>query len=115
MTPELDEQWIALQGACAEAGRQWSQVDWMKAWHGAWKVLDFEQKQAAVDGYRARKGTEDWCLTVAPLVYLRDRLWQRTVERPRKANGRVQETPAERSERTRREMMAKGMLREGHA
>lgn len=64
-----------------KAGMDGGEEDW-KISRASWKVLDWEQKVAAIDGLKARAGTDDPVLKSLPQNYLAGKKWQRKVREP---------------------------------
>ncbi len=81
MRREFDEQWQEFErlgAAVFPAGPK----DWDKAWGIQWRYLDGLQRQAALDGLRARVGhTDDAAYKSQPVNWLEGRKWQRPVQR----------------------------------
>ena len=67
--------------AYTETGKSLTDYDWSEAWH-EWRVLDFEQRLAAVDGVRARI-TAGLCaepeFVMLPKNFLKKREWTRAI------------------------------------
>ena len=85
-----DEMWAEFMAICQRRGiLQAGKTDW--AWaHHAWKVLDAEQKLAAIEDVRDRD-TEDYTVARAlPQNYVKGRYW----ERPRRAPRRTRQQEA---------------------
>lgn len=74
-----DEGFHAFREAYAETGKPLIDSDWADT-HFDWRMLDFEQKRAAVEGVRARVEAKVWNdpqYVPLPKNYLQKREWQR--------------------------------------
>jgi hypothetical protein len=81
-SPIHDRGWFDFRQELEKtSGLQWSEPDWADAWQFEWKRMGIELQWAAIDGIRARKGTQDAALRTKPINYLKQRMWQRTVDR----------------------------------
>jgi hypothetical protein len=76
------DQFHEFRSAGESIGISGSEPDWQEA-RREWRRLDFAQKMAAVDGYRAREGlSDDPGVKALPQNYLRRRIWERQVRAP---------------------------------
>lgn len=64
-----------------EAGMDGSTTDWGEA-RIEWRRLDWTQRLAAIDGVKARTGTDDPAITALPQNYMRKRMWERKIRTP---------------------------------
>lgn len=81
----LDEIWGELRSsATSREVLQGGPTDWDKAYF-AWKVLDSEQKMQALGDVRIRDPDSPEMRSL-PQSYVRDRKWQRPVQKPRRTD-----------------------------
>jgi|GEM_PF-6948626 len=78
--------------AALKAGMGGGEWDWRVA-ASVWRNLDFEQRQAAIQGILRRMGVpEDSVLKVLPQNYLTRRLWDRPIRSPTVASSATSKT-----------------------
>ena len=78
-----DELWVEFADICHQRKiLQGGRTDW--AWaHHAWRVLDFEQKQAAIEDVQERDAEDYTVARSLPQNYIRGRFWERPRRAPR--------------------------------
>ncbi len=65
-----------------QCGMSCSSVEWANARKFEWQPLSWEQRLAAINGLKARKGTDDPAIKSLPGNYLKLRKWERAIVQP---------------------------------